>query len=801
MNLALPFSDAPESVEPGAIEAPSPVRALTARFAEAMQNDDSPVRALHHLPAQPARFGSFPQDLDPNLRAAVSSRGIEQLYIHQTATVEHALAGRNAVVVTPTASGKTLCYNLPVIHSILKNPGARALYLFPTKALAEDQRLELQALNEALGEPFCCHTYDGDTPQDARRTIRDRAQIVMTNPDMLHSGVLPHHTKWVKLFENLRFIVIDELHFYRGVYGSHLANVLRRIRRICDFYGSKPQFICCSATIANPKELAERITGQPFEVISENGAPTGDRHFVFYNPPVVNRQLGIRRSYLHETRKIALEFIRAKQQTLVFANNRLATEILTTYLKDANAHQPFASEAIRGYRGGYLPKERRQIESGLRSGSIRAVVATNALELGVDIGSLDAVVLAGYPGNIAATLQRAGRAGRRQSPSIAVLVASSAPLDQFVVEHSDYFFGTSPEAAFINPDNLEILLSHLKCAAFELPLESGETFGTHSLEKLCAFLSNDLGLLHKSGDQWHWVSDSYPADTVSLRAVTSDNFLVVDITSDHKIIGEVDFPSALTTLHEKAIYLHDARQFQVEKLDFDGRKAYVRHVDSDYFTDAIVYTQVSELAQFATEPAAPGVMARQGEVRVKRQVVGFKKIKFYTLENIGAGQLMLPEQEMHTTAFWFHFEPEFFAAFSDLSRSDLQDAIRAAGNVLKTVAVVLLLTDARDLSVAVLDDSSDMAGQFKPDIILYDNYPGGIGQSDGLFRRRTELLASAYELLCGCSCEAGCPSCSGPTNETGKHAKDGARRILLEMIQSESRSVDSLFSASSGKTA
>jgi len=453
-------------------------RSPVARFEEAMQQHNSAVRAVRHQPAKAARFAPFPPHLNPVLCSALAARGIENLYSHQAAAVELALAGKNAVVVTPTASGKTLCYNLPVVDAILADPTARAIFLFPTKALAEDQRLELQRLTDALGNSLACHTYDGDTPQDARRSIRDKANIVLTNPDMLHTGILPHHTKWVKLFENLRYIVIDELHYYRGVYGSHLANVLRRLKRICEFYSSKPQFICCSATIANPKQLAEAIVEQPFETVAENGAPSGDNYFVFYNPPVVNAQLGIRRSYLHESRRLALEFIRQGQQTLVFANNRLATEVLTTYLKEACAQLPFSHEAVRGYRGGYLPKERRHIEQGLRSGQIRTVIATSALELGVDIGSLDAVVLAGYPGTIASTWQRAGRAGRRQSSSVAVLVASSAPLDQYIVEHPDYFFGSSPEEAHINADNLEIFLSHLKCAAFELPIRDDERFGS-----------------------------------------------------------------------------------------------------------------------------------------------------------------------------------------------------------------------------------------------------------------------------------------------------------------------------------
>jgi DEAD/DEAH box helicase domain-containing protein len=772
MNLTLDF----DATEPRALNPATAAAPLAARFVEAMQQDGSPVRAVRHQPARAARYGTYPDGLNPTLREALAARGIESLYTHQAAAVELSLASKNVVVVTPTASGKTLCYNLPVIHAILQTPAARAIFLFPTKALAEDQRLELQRLNDALGGPLCCHTYDGDTPSDARRTIRDKANIVMTNPDMLHTGILPHHTKWAKLFENLRYIVIDELHMYRGVYGSHLANILRRLKRICEFYGSSPRFVCCSATIANPKHLAEALTEQPFETVADNGAPSGDQYFVFYNPPVVNRQLGIRRSYLHETRRIAMEFIRQKQQTLVFTNNRLATEVLTTYLKDACSQLPFSHEAVRGYRGGYLPKERRHIEQGLRSGDIRTVIATNALELGVDIGSLDAVVMAGYPGNIASAWQRAGRAGRRQSSSIAVLVASSAPLDQYIVEHPDYFFNSSPEEAHINPDNLEIFLSHLKCAAFELPVRKDESFGNQDLTRLCQFLSEDLQLLHRSGDSWHWVSDSYPADSVSLRAVTSDNFLVVDITRDHDVIAEVDFPSALTTLHEKAIYLHDARQYQVEKLDFDGRKAFVRAVDSDYFTDAIVYTQVSELAKFEEEG-----LAAQGEVRVKRQVVGFKKIKFYTLENVGAGTLSLPEQEMHTTAFWLHFASGFFDDFQGFSLADLQDALHGLGNILKTVGAVLLLSDPRDLAAAVLDDSAEKKTAFEPDVVLYDNYPGGIGQSDPLFRRRNELVKAALELAAKCECEAGCPSCVGPHTEIGRRGKEGAIRVLRKL--------------------
>jgi DEAD/DEAH box helicase domain-containing protein len=739
-----------------------------------MANPDSPVRAIRRQPARDGEFSELPESLAPTLRNALIKRGIQKLYLHQADTLSHADNGRNVVVVTPTASGKTLCYNLPVLNRLIADPGARAMYLFPTKALAEDQLQEFQSAVDAMGSDLRAFTYDGDTPQDARRAIRERANVVLTNPDMLHAGILPHHTKWAKAFENLRYVVIDELHYYRGVFGSHLANVLRRLKRICEFYGSSPQFICCSATIANPKELAEALTGLPFELVERNGAPSGEKFVVFYNPPVVNRALGIRRSYLNETRRIAGELIDRGQQTLVFANSRLATEILLTYLKDDHA-------GVRGYRGGYLPKERREIERKLRDGDIRAVVSTNALELGIDIGSLDAVVMAGYPGTIASTWQRAGRAGRRQTSSLAVLVASSAPLDQYIIEHPEYFFEHSPEHALINPDNLEILINHVKCAAFELPIRDGEKFGPHDTGDLCKFLA-DLKFLHHSGSSWHWTSDTYPADAVSLRSVSSDNFVVVDITGDHQVIAEVSFTAALTTLHEKAIYLHEARQYQVERFDYEGRKAYVRSVDSDYFTDAIDYTQVKELEEFESRPAG-AARAAFGDVRLNRQIVGFKKVKFYTMENIGAGNLSMPEQEMHTTAFWLHFPEAFLAQFPDLTPTEKQNGLVGLGSLLKTVGSLLVMCDPHDLGVSITEDIAGGIKAFEPNLYLYDNYPGGIGQSAALFKLSARLIEAAAKLLAGCACESGCPGCVGPIGEVGERGKEAAGRILTALAQ------------------
>src|SRR3954470_8726929 len=578
---------------------------------------DPIVTATRRLPAVGASYAAFPNETDPRLRNALAARGIEQLYTHQALAFAHVLAGRNVVTVTPTASGKTLCYNAPVLDTILKDPSARALYLFPTKALAQDQLAALHGLVELITQSASSQreashaelmkavpeigvfTYDGDTPSDARRAIRGKAHVVLSNPDMLHSGILPHHPRWAKLFENLRFVVIDELHAYRGVFGSHLANILRRLRRVCRHYGSDPIFICSSATIANPRELAEGLTGRPFELIDQSGAPRGGKFFLFVNPPVVNAQLGIRQSYLSESRRVALEFLKHNLQLILFAQSRLATEILTTYLKDAYQGPPGASDVIRGYRGGYLPNRRREIERGLRDGAVRAVVSTSALELGIDIGALDVAVMAGYPGTIAATWQRAGRAGRRSTRSAAVLVASSAPLDQFVVRHPAYFFDASPEHALINADNLHILLDHVKCAAFEMPFTEDETFGQESVQDVLTVLAEE-GFVHHADGQWNWTHESYPADAVSLRSVSSDNFVVVDTTRGERVIAETDFTSAPAMLHEKAIYIIEGQLFQVDRLDFEGRKAFVSSVDCDYYTDAITYTKVTVLDTFAS---------------------------------------------------------------------------------------------------------------------------------------------------------------------------------------------------------
>jgi DEAD/DEAH box helicase domain-containing protein len=817
----------PQVSAPGGVQGSPPIK-----------NDDPHVTAVRKLDAMAAQYAPFPDALDPRLARALRARGVEQLYTHQAEAIAHALAGRHVVTITPTASGKTLCYNAPVLNEILNDPATRALYLFPTKALAQDQLAELHQMVELLGADgggeIGVFTYDGDTPQDARRAIRGRAHVVLSNPDMMHSGILPHHPRWAKLFENLKFVIIDELHAYRGVFGSHLANIIRRMQRICRHYGSDPTFICSSATIANPRELAERLVGAPFELVEKSGAPRGEKCFLFVNPPVVNAQLGIRRSYLAETRRVAVEFLKRGLQLIVFAQSRLSTEILTTYLKDAFAGPPGSADVIRGYRGGYLPLRRREIERSLREGDVRCVVSTSALELGIDIGALDVAVMAGYPGSIAATWQRAGRAGRRSGRSAAVLVASSAPIDQFVVRNPDYFFGASPEHALVNPDNLHILLDHVKCAAFELPFKTGEAYSTLNVQEILSVLSEE-GFVHLADGQWQWTSESYPADAVSLRSITSDNFVVVDLTRGEKVIGETDFTSGTSTLHEKAIYIVEGQLYQVERFDFENRKAFVREVECDYYTDAITYTKVTILDTFSDladparaavpdvaaaaagmedadrggevpslppalspAPLVPSVCASErahGEVHVVSRVVGFKKIKFYTNENIGSGELDLPEQQMHTTSYWLTI-PRAIMEQLPYATDDKRDGVVGFAYAMRNIAPLLLMCDQHDLGLSIdggsLIGASRVGGasapppelSVEPTVFIYDNYPGGIGFSEPLFSMHDQLLARTRELIDGCPCQSGCPSCVGPEGATGPRAKAVASDLLRALTGS-----------------
>jgi len=756
------------------------------------------------VPAKTGSFADLPGDLDPRLAFALRARGIERLYSHQRQAWEAIRADRHTVVVTPTASGKTLCYNLPVLQSALASK-AKALYLFPTKALSQDQVAEILELNEAGRLAVRAYTFDGDTPGDARVAVRTKGDIVVSNPDMLHVGILPHHTKWAQFFENLKYVVIDEMHTYRGVFGSHLANVIRRLKRVCAFYGASPTFVLCSATIANPRELAEQLIGEPVAAITESGAPHGKKHLLLWNPPVLNADLGLRASARSQTTRIARLTVRSGLKTIVFANTRLMVEVITKYMKDVFDRDPRRPARTFAYRGGYLPTERRATEKKLRAGEVDCVIATSALELGVDIGSLDVCILNGYPGTIAGTWQRLGRAGRRNRPALGVLVGTSEPLDQFIVRNPEFFLGASPEHARVAPDQLLILMDHVRCAAFELPFRDGETFGG---EDLCALLSylEEQGVVHREGVQWHWMADSYPANAVSLRSVAEGNFVVIDTTDGkQEVIAEVDYSSAPMTIYEGAIYMVQASPWQVERLDWEGRKAFVTKTKADYYTDAVDYTKLKILDRFDEVREGAGACAN-GEVHLVRRIPGYKKIRYYTHENIGYGNINLPDQEMHTTAVWWQADPRaLLAAFPN--RWQALDGFLGAAYAMHYVAALLTMSERQDLGRAVGDSDSTWSatvgidgrgaarsfdGQpvdvecgvkdFRPTVYLYDNYPGGVGLSAPLFDLRQQVVERARSLVADCDCRHGCPACVGPILASEEERGYSPKRAALTVL-------------------
>lgn len=778
-------------------------QALSRRYADR-------ITGSFMIPGSEGAYAPIPDDVPDALKSALRARGIDQLYSHQAQAWHAAQRGENVAIVTPTASGKSLCYTLPVVAAAMSASRAKALYLFPTKALAQDQVAELLELNRAGDLGVKAFTFDGDTPGDARQAIRLHGDIVVSNPDMLHQAILPHHTKWAQFFENLRYVVIDEIHTYRGVFGSHVTNVLRRLKRICAFYGVRPQFILCSATIGNPREHAQALIEDTVHAITQSGAPSGDKHVLLWNPPVVNADLGLRASARSQSNRIARIAIKSGLKTLVFAQSRLMVEVLTKYLKDVFDHDPRKPPRIRAYRGGYLPTERRAAERDMRDGRIDGIISTSALELGVDIGSLDVVVLNGYPGTVAATWQRFGRAGRRQQPSLGVLVANSQPLDQYVVRHPDFFADATPEHARTAPDQPLILFDHIRCAAFELAFVVGELFGPIDPEVYLEALA-ETEVVHREGERWEWIADSYPANAVSLRSVADGNFVVVDRTNGkQQIIAEVDYSAAALTLYEGAIHMLQSTPYQVERLDWEGRKAYVTRTHVDYYTDSIDYTKLKVLERFDGGAAGRGD-AHHGEVHVVRRVAGYKKIRYYSHENIGYGPVNLPDQELHTTAVWWQLPQAVLLAWFE-SRQDALDGFLGAGYALHVVATVAVMADARDLQKSVGNGdgawfaASDQKGrgqlqggdgnaialievqQFVPTVYLYDNFPGGVGLSEPLWTRQEELVQRAVELVERCDCRSGCPACVGPVlavdeGKEGVTPKALARRVLGLLVE------------------
>lgn len=800
---------------------------------QAILSDPSFAPHITDITIFPPREGTFaplPEDLSPQLAEACVNRGMDRLYSHQAESYASARSGQHTVIVTPTASGKTLCYNLPVMQTLLERPEARALYLFPTKALSQDQQSELNAM---VGEgssriPLRVCIYDGDTPQSLRQDARDKGRIIISNPDMIHAGILPNHPKWIRFFASLTYIVIDEMHQYRGIFGSHMANLLRRLLRVARFYGSDPVCILCSATIGNPEELAEHLVGAPVRLIDRNGAPAGKKTVVLYNPPLVDSVQGIRRSVMNESQRWALALLRARIKTILFAHSRVKTEVISSYINDSLRNLYTANEHITvvPYRGGLLPLERRKIEKGLRDGSIQGVVSTNALELGIDIGGLDAAVVAGFPGSFSSFWQQAGRAGRRQTESLAVCIASASPLDQYIMAHPDYFFARPQETACLDPDNPYILTDHIKCAAFELPFTDSElesdsaAFPKEGTGEILSFLEED-GILRHTAGRWHWSDRSFPAEAVSLRSATADNVVIVDSTKGaNTIIGEMDRPSARELLFPNAIYIHLGRQYVVKDLDIPNRRAIVEETEVNYYTDAVVKVDIKVLTEDEhTVDHASGTVMVLGDLLVRTQVAKFKKIRFHTHENIGFGEIFLDAEERETRGLMLLLgtggdadtpgtpdigsgagvsdgldvsvgagvsvgvdEPVLTgcAAYDELDEAGQAEVLSGIGTILKSVAPFFLLCDRRDIGIATRVRDPHFG---RPALYIYDSAPGGSGLSEALAGTLSSVFAASGEQTARCDCETGCPSCIG-VDSTGAEIKRAAVDLLVHLAGS-----------------
>lgn len=769
------------------------------------------VVAVHRVAARAGELVDWPAPIDARLATALARRGICQPYAHQAAAIAAIQRGQDTVLATATASGKSLCFQVPIVEAALKDPRARALLLFPTKALARDQVRGLRELvSTDLAGLVGSGAYDGDTPPDERRAARARAHVVATNPDMLHRGILPHHDRWAEFLANLKFVVVDELHSYRGVFGSHVANVLRRLWRVCAYHGSRPTMVACSATIANPRALAEALSGRPdFCLVDRDASPAGPRTFVVLNPAVVDPLTGVRRDYLKVTRVATGAFRRAHVATLAFCRTRKAVELLTRYLREdeagvtpgqPNGLDPLAlaraEKRIRGYRGGYLPEHRREVEQALQSGEAQVVATTNALELGMDIGGLDAVVLAGYPGTRAATLQRSGRAGRRQAPALTAMVLSSDPLDQCIAADPGFLFDEPPEHARVDPDNPELLIPHLRCAAYELPLTADGIAGIAADELGPAL--EDLarsGVLHREVDpdgtpRFYSIGESFPADKVDLRSTLEENFTVLEeapgLASDGRLLAEVDFEDGPLYLHPGAIYPIEGETYEVVRLDWTARKAYVHAVQATYYTEAVCQLKVRVVAPIAVDEAQGRGL---GYAHLVRTVPGFKKLRFRSHENVGFGPINLPDLELHTVAAYWTLPAAALTA--DAGRRAA--AALAVGHALHHSAAMLLMCDVHDLGHAVAaSPGRGAAGQWAPVvggrgrvsqevlaqasatpcIFLYDNMPGGAGLATQAHALAGRLFEQVIRVIEGCSCRGGCPTCLGIARTAGAAAPE-----------------------------
>jgi len=750
------------------------------------------------LKARPPVYKDVPGDIAPPVQQALREQGIEKLYSHQADAVTAVREGRNVVIVTGTASGKTLCYNIPVVETLLDSGLATMLFIYPTKALAQDQLRGLGKFQSPeLGIRFMAGTYDGDTPQSLRRKLRDGGNVILTNPDMLHQGILPHHARWNRFFTHLKYVVIDEVHAYRGVFGSHLANVLRRLRRICQHYGASPQFICSSATIANPKEHAERISGQPMDLITNDGSPRGPKRFVLWNPPPLEtaargnpdqwRVGGDRRSPLWEAVHLLTSLVKEGVQTIAFVRTRLAAELIFKNCRDLL--RPVSrrlAESVHAYRGGYLPEERRNIERRLVEKEILGVSSTNALELGIDIGSLDACILVGYPGTIASLWQQAGRAGRGRDESLVFLVGQNSPMDQFLMVHSDYLFAQSPEQAVVDPDNPHVSVGHVKCAVHELPLHDDEVESLGPYTDVILELLDEDGVVRHIENHWYWASSEYPAAGVNLRNIAGPVYTIQDEAEGERVIGTMDEISALAQLHDHAVYLHGADTYFVNHLDLEQKIAHVERRDLDYYTQSIQTSQI-RIDEAEEELEWRGATVGLGDVTVTTSIPMFKKIRFHSRDSLGFEQLELPPQELETVAMWFAPPEEIVGRMLD-EKMVVSEALIGIANVLVEVAPLFVMCDTQDIGTVVNSSCLKRDAMF-----LHDRYPGGMGYARRCLGQIGPMMETIRTVIVECSCEDGCPSCVGSAMPAfamtdldsavrGRIPNKAAARFLLDML-------------------
>ncbi|MFC1870411.1 DEAD/DEAH box helicase [Chloroflexota bacterium] len=734
---------------------------------------------VEHIPPRAASYGELDHTLAADLQYCLSEHGLFPLYTHQAEAVNRAREGTNVMVSTSSASGKSLCYNIPVLEAMINERNSRALYLFPTKALAQDQLRSLQELSfPGILQSDELATFDGDTPHTERAGIRKRTRIVLTNPDMLHIGILPNHQSWSRLLRHLRYVVVDEAHTYRGVFGSHVACVLRRLRRLCHLYGSKPQFICCSATIANPGEHAEKLAGLPFKVVDNDGSPHGGKEFVFWNPPLIDEAKSIRGSANSEATNLFTELVKGSIHSLTFTRTRRLTELIYSYSRRRLAEtNPVLAERIKPYRAGYLPQERRRIEQDMFSGQLLGVVATNALELGVDIGDLDATVLTGYPGSIASTWQQAGRSGRGKNDSLSFLIGQNNPLDQYFMRHPEYFFGKNFENALVNPDNPYILRAHLLCAAWELPLTSNDDniFGA-ALSRERTELERQ-GILRERKGRWYLIpAIAYPAQSVNIRSTSGENFALID-TATGSLLETVEAGVAFFQLHPGAIYLHQGESYLVTELDLATHTAYAAPTTAPYYTQCKDLTdlRIVKLSRSKTQGQTKVCL---GEVEVTTNVLGFKKKAQFTEEVIGEEALDLPPVHFSTIALWFDLPPRVMAKL-DEAQLNLAGGLHATEHAAIAILPLFALCDRNDIGGVSTPLHPDTG---KAQIFIYDAHPGGVGIAEKGFDFIKELWQATLKTIAECPCDAGCPSCvqSPKCGNNNKPLDKKAAQILLE---------------------